>query len=184
MAQLTLKVIKVKQKNLSTKAEGYASRVISNGIADFDAICKEASKNTTLHPRELELAFGLALDAVSDALQDGKIVELDQIGRLYPSIQSKWTATADEQKLSNFTKRVTFRPAQAITTAIQGAKLTWATEKEAKEAENNGTATDTDTTGGDTTGGGTSSGETSGGDTSGGDTSGGGSSSDSGGANL
>ncbi len=39
MAQLTLKVKKVANKNLRTKVMGYASRAIANGVATFDDIC-------------------------------------------------------------------------------------------------------------------------------------------------
>jgi len=143
MAQLTLKVKKVANKNLRTKINGFASRAIANGVATFDDICAQAANNTTLHPKELALAFGLALDAVRDALKNGKIVDLDQIGRLYPAISSHWTETEDEQTLDGLTKRVAYRPSTEINTAIAGAKLAWATAKEAAESDNNGTTTDT-----------------------------------------
>lgn len=143
MAQLTLKVKKVANKNLRTKVNGFASRAIANGVATFDDICAQAANNTTLHPKELALAFGLALDAVRDALKNGKIVDLDQIGRLYPAISSHWTETEDEQTLDGLTKRVAYRPSTEINTAIAGAKLAWATAKEAAESDNNGTTTDT-----------------------------------------
>ena len=153
MAQLTLKVKKVANKNLRTKVMGYASRAIANGVATFDDICAQAANNTTLHPKELALAFGLALDAVRDALKNGKIVDLDQIGRLYPAISSHWTEKEDDQTLDGLTKRVAYRPSQEITAAIAGAKLAWATAKEAAESENNGTTTDDGGDNGDNGGG-------------------------------
>lgn len=142
MSQLTLKVKKVPNKNLRTQVAGFASRAIANGVATFDDICTAAANNTTLHPKELALAFGLALDAVRDALKNGKIVDLDQIGRIYPAISSHWTATEKEQTLDGLTKRVAYRPSQEITAAVTGAKLAWATDKEASESENNGTTTE------------------------------------------
>lgn len=51
MAQLTLKVKKVANKNLRTKVMGFASRAIANGVATFDDICAQAALNTTLHPK-------------------------------------------------------------------------------------------------------------------------------------
>ena len=153
MAQLTLKVKKVANKNLRTKVMGYASRAIANGVATFDDICAQAANNTTLHPKELALAFGLALDAVRDALKNGKIVDLDQIGRLYPAISSHWTEKEDDQTLDGLTKRVAYRPSQEITAAVAGAKLAWATAKEAAESENNGTTTDDGGDNGDNGGG-------------------------------
>jgi predicted histone-like DNA-binding protein len=144
MAQLTLKVKKVPNKNLRTQKAGFASRAIANGVATFDDICKLAATNTTLHPKELGLAFGLALDAIRDELKNGKIIELDQIGRLYPAITSHWTETQEEQTLDGLTKRVAYRPSQEITAAIAGAKLAWATAKEAAESDTDGTDTGTD----------------------------------------
>ena len=149
MAQLTLKVKKVANKNLRTKIMGYASRAIANGVATFDDICAQAANNTTLHPKELALAFGLALDAVRDALKNGKIVDLDQIGRLYPAISSHWTEKEDDQTLEGLTKRVAYRPSQEINAAIAGAKLAWATAKEAAESEQQGTTTEPEPTGDD-----------------------------------
>ena len=142
MAQLTLKVRKVANKNLRTKVMGFASRAIANGVATFDDICAQAANNTTLHPKELALAFGLALDAVRDSLKNGKIVELDQIGRLYPAISSHWTETEDEQTLDGLTKRVAYRPSQEINAAVAGARLAWATAKEAADSEQQGTTTE------------------------------------------
>lgn len=130
MAQLTLKVVRRKQTNQFTKKEGYYSRVVSNGILSFDDVCKEASVNTTLHPRELALAFGLALDVVGNALKNGMIVDLDQIGRLYPAVQSKWTETKEGQRLSDMEKLVKFRPSKAVKDAVKGAKLAWASDEE------------------------------------------------------
>ena len=123
MAQLTLKVKKVANKNLRTKVMGFASRAIANGVATFDDICTAAANNTTLHPKELAFAFGLALDAVRDALKNGKIVDLDQIGRLYPAISSHWTETEDDQTLDGLTKRVAYRPSQEINAAIAGCGI-------------------------------------------------------------
>ena len=153
MAQLTLKVKKVANKNLRTKVMGYASRAIANGVATFDDICAQAANNTTLHPKELALAFGLALDAVRDALKNGKIVDLDQIGRLYPAISSHWTEKEDDQTLDGLAKRVAYRPSQEINAAIAGAKLAWATKQEAEESDNNGTTTDDGGDNGDNGGG-------------------------------
>lgn len=142
MAQLTLKVKKVANKNLRTQVKGFACRAIANGVATFDDICAQAANNTTLHPKELALAFGLALDAVRDALKNGKIVDLDQIGRLYPAVSSHWTETEEEQTLDGMSKRVAYRPSQEITAAVAGARLAWATAKEAAESDQQGTTTD------------------------------------------
>lgn len=151
MANLVLRVTKQKFRNGITRQDGYIARSVSNGLVGFDDICKYASANTTMHPKELALAFGLALDAVSDALKQGKIVELEQIGRIYPTVTSKMAETEDGLTLDSVEAKVSFRPAQEIKAAIAGAKLAWATEKEAAKAAQDGTVTDGTTTTGGTT---------------------------------
>lgn len=125
MEKTTLKVKTLKFKNQQTKEDGYISRAVTNGTVGFDDLCERASQNTTMHPREISLAFGLMLDAVRDALLEGNTVVLDQIGRLSPSITSKWTKKEKEQKLADMTTGVRFRPTQLIKSTIARTKLTW-----------------------------------------------------------
>lgn len=146
MAKLTLKVKKTTLKNGVTKKSGFISRAISNGVVAFDDLTTEIAHNTTFHHSEVEAIFGLAIDTIADALQQGKIVDLGKIGRIQPSISSKWTEKADDQKLSTARMHVVFRPSKAIREAVNNATLVWATEKEAAEADKKGTSEDSGTT--------------------------------------
>lgn len=176
MTQLKLKLTKQKFKNLQTKQDGFIARVKSNGTAGFDEICELASTNTTVHVGEMAAAFRLALDAIAKALKQGMIVDLGTVGKLYPAVSSKWTATEAEQKIANVTAKVAYRPSQEIQAAIASAKLSWANGTDDNEAD----TTDADGSGsGDSTS--TSSGN---GSDEGGTSSDAGGSSDSGGANL
>lgn len=167
MAKLTLKVKKVKFKNQQTKTDGYISRVISNGVVDMEDLCKEVAHNTTYNRGEVTGVAMNVLDVVADALKQGKIVELGELGRLYPSISSKWTEKEEDQTLANIETHVNFRPSQDVKAAIAGAKLAWASEKEAADADENGTTTDSGSTSdtGSTSGSDTGSGSSSGSDT-------------------
>lgn len=147
MTNLTLKVKKLAFKNAQTKKSGYISRAISNGVMAFDDLTAEMAHNTTFHHSEVEAIFGLAIDTIAQALQQGKIVDLGKIGRIQPSLSSKWTEKADDQKLNSAKMHVVFRPSKAIKEAINNATLVWASEKEAADADKNGTAEDTDTEG-------------------------------------
>lgn len=146
----TLKLRKQHLKNAITKKSGYITRAISNGVVAFDDLTAEISHNTTFHHSEVEAIFGLAIDTIAKALTEGKIVDLGKIGRIAPSVSSKWTETADGQKLTNVTKHVIFRPSKTVKNAINSATLVWATDKEAAEADKAGTTTPT--TGGNTGG--------------------------------
>ena len=155
MGSFTLKVKKQAFKNVQSKKAGYISRAISNGVVAFDDLTAEISHNTTFHHSEVEAIFGLAIDAITKALTEGKIVDLGKIGRIQPSVSSKWTEKEDGQKLTNISKHVIYRPSKTVKNAINSATLVWATEKEVADAEKQGTTTPS-------TGGGSHSGSTGG----------------------
>jgi predicted histone-like DNA-binding protein len=155
MAQLTLKVRKVKGINPKTKQEGLVARVVTNGKQSFEDICELAGLNTTMNVAELEAAGKLILQAAARELKNGKIVDLGPIGAIYPAVSGKWAEKAEDLQKSDLTLRVNYRPSDEIDAAIKGAKLAWASaEDEKKEQENGGENTTTDPDEGGNTGGG------------------------------
>ena len=153
MSKLTLKVKKVAQKNPSSKKMGFVARVLTNGEETFDDICEMAGLNTTLSPVEIEAASKLMLKAAARALKNGKIVNLGELGKLYPSVSGKWAEKEDDLQLSDLTAHTNYRPSQEIREAIAGAQLGWATDKDNGEPEPEG-GTDQPTPTGDNTAGG------------------------------
>lgn len=149
---MTLKLSKTKTINPSTRKAGFRTTVKSNGKADMDTLVKSASKNTTLHPAELRMAFELMLDAIQDNLTSGNIVELKGIGNIGFSCSGAWTETAEEQSSVEHKIGVSFYPSQEVNAAVASAKTSWVK------------ASDDDTTDTDSSDSGTSSGgSTSGG---------------------
>lgn len=149
---MTLKLTKSKAINPSTKKMGFRTTVKSNGKADMDSLVKSASKNTTLHPAELRMAFELMLDAIQDNLTSGNIVELKGIGNIGFSCSGAWTETADEQTGVEHKIGVSFYPSQEVNAAVASAKTSWV-----KATDDDDTTTDTDSgtsSGGSTSGGG------------------------------
>lgn len=149
---LTLKLSKSKAYNPSTKEQGFRTTVKSNGKADMDALAETASKNTTLHKAELKMAFELMLDAVSEALTNGKSVELKNIGTIGFTCSGAWTKTADEQNAVEHKIGISFYPGQTVNAAVASAKTSWV-----KATDDDDTTTDTDSgssSGGSTSGGG------------------------------
>ena len=164
MAQLTLKVRKVKTIHTKTKAEGLSARVVTNGKASFEDICELAGLNTTANVAEIEMMGKLILQAAARELKNGKIVDLGPLGGIYPSVTSKWVADADDLTKDDLALKVNYRPSDDIAAAVKSAKLAWASvEDEKKEQENGGENTTTDPeepeTGGDDNGGGQNGGE-------------------------
>jgi hypothetical protein len=145
--KLKIKANKLTRTVEGVKKQGYYGRVITNGTKTFADIAKESARNTTLHPKEAELAANLLLDAITERIKDGFIIDLGPIGKLYPAVSSKWVEDAEDLSLSDMQPRVNYRPSDDIAGAVRGASLAWATEKDEQE----GTATPED----DNQGGGT-----------------------------
>ena len=143
MPQLKLKVKKSGSINPITKEKGFATRVLTNGTADFSDIVIEASHNTTMHKAELRMAFELCLDSVTEMLKQGFIVDLGPLGKIYPSCSSGWYEKEEDIKLSDVKPTLYFRPGTEVEASIRGAQLVWAKGSD-DETEEEGT-TDGDT---------------------------------------
>jgi hypothetical protein len=151
--KLKIKANKLTRTVDGVKTQGYYGRVITNGTKTFGEIAKESARNTTLHPKEAELAANLLLDAITERIKEGYIIDLGPIGKLYPAVSSKWDTDPENLMLSEMQPRVNYRPSDDIAGAVRSASLAWATAEDEKE----GTETpddDNQGTGGNTGGGG------------------------------
>lgn len=168
MAQLRLKVKRIKSSNPVTKQKGFAARVLTNGTADFDDIVKEAGHNTTMHKAELRMAFELCMDSVTEMLKQGMIIDLGPIGKIYPSCSSGWYEKEEDIKLDDVKPQLYFRAGDDVAGAIKAAKLVWAKASDQEEEEEEGGETPAPSTddngGGSDTGGGTNGDNGGGGD--------------------
>ena len=144
--QLTLKVKKVNQVNPKTKAMGYAARVLTNGTESFDDLVDYASHNTSLHRIEVSGAAQLMLEAAARALKNGKIVDLGPLGKIRPSVLSKWVEDPKKLTKADLTKSLNYSASPDIVAAIQSAKLSWssAEDEESDTTEDGGENTTTD----------------------------------------
>jgi len=157
--KLKIKANKLTRTVDGVKTQGYYGRVITNGTKTFGEIAKESARNTTLHPKEAELAANLLLDAITERIKEGYIIDLGPIGKLYPAVSSKWDTDPENLMLSEMQPRVNYRPSDDIAEAVRSASLAWATAEDEKEGtetpddDNQGTGTNTGN-GGNTGGGG------------------------------
>lgn len=130
---MSLKLSRTKAYNPSTKEQGFRTSVKSNGKADMDSLIASASKNTTMHKGEMQLAFTLVLDAIKDALVGGNTVELKGIGTIGFSCSGAWTKTAEEQANVEHKIGVAFYPSQEVHAAVATAKTSWTKDGEGDE---------------------------------------------------
>ena len=150
MSQLKLRIKKVVMKKPVTKEPGFATRVLTNGTAEFEDIVKEAGHNTTMHKAELRMAFELCMDSVTEMLKQGMIVDLGPIGKIYPSCSSGWYEKEEDIKLADVKPQLYFRAGDDVEAAIKAAKLVWAKASDEEEEDENGGGTPS---GGDNNGG-------------------------------
>ena len=164
MAQLKLRIKKVSMKKPVTKEPGFATRVLTNGTAEFDDIVKEAGHNTTMHKAELRMAFELCMDSVTDMLKQGYIVDLGPLGKIYPSCSAGWYEKEEDMKLSDVKPQLYYRAGDEVEAAIKSAKLVWAKagEEEEEEDEEEGPSDGDGDTSGDDDGPSSGDGDTSG----------------------
>lgn len=158
--KLKIKANKLTRTVDGVKTQGYYGRVITNGTKTFGEIAKESARNTTLHPKEAELAANLLLDAITERIKEGYIIDLGPIGKLYPAVSSKWDTDPENLALADMQPRVNYRPSDDIAGAVRSASLAWATAEDEKEGtetpddDNQGNQGTNTGTGGNTGGGG------------------------------
>ena len=131
--KLKIKANKLTRTVDGVKTQGYYGRVITNGTKTFGEIAKESARNTTLHPKEAELAANLLLDAITERIKEGYIIDLGPIGKLYPAVSSKWDTDPENLALADMQPRVNYRPSDDIAGAVRSASLAWATAEDEKE---------------------------------------------------
>lgn len=150
--------MKVKKTLLKRKIDGemkagYYGRVITAGTKTVEDILKASTHGSTLDYREAKLALEMAIDAITEEIKKGFIVDLGPIGKLYPAVNGTWSEDPDLLKLSDLRGKVNYKPGDEIAAAVRGAKLSWTTEK---ETDDNTVDDEENTpTGGNQTGGGT-----------------------------
>lgn len=134
-------------KNPSTKANGFRSTVKANGKTTLEELFQLACKGTTLDSDEATLAVKKLSRGIIDTLQKGNIVEIDGVGNIGFSIESKWTSTAAEQKTVEKRLGIAFVPKPELRSTVRAINLTYAGEDTTSTSQG---STPTPTPGGQT----------------------------------
>lgn len=112
------------------KTLGYICRALTNGTMKLDDLAEEASLNTSAHKAEVKMNLELALDAAKRGLQNGKIIDLGPLGKIYPTVRSKWKTDPEDLKLEDLHTNVNYKPSEEILSGVHGATLVWASKKD------------------------------------------------------
>ena len=125
MSKLRMKVSKSRKNNLANKKMGYVARLITNGTASLDEMAENASRNTTLHKAELKMAFEMLMEEVANMLEQGYIVDLGRVGKIYPRCTSNWVEKASDLSLDDVKPTLYYHPGDDIAGAVRSAGLQW-----------------------------------------------------------
>lgn len=132
MAALKLKVKKALLSRIvnGTKKKGYYGRVITNGTKTVEEILKASCKGSTLDYREGKLALDMIIDGITEYIEQGYIIDLGSVGKLYPAVNGPWKEDPKELSLEDMRGKVNYKAGDDIAAAVRGARLTWTTEEE------------------------------------------------------
>ena len=118
-------------------APKYYSHVQANGDTDIREMSERIQQTCTVHKSDVYAVLVALEDVITDALKNGEIVRLGDLGSLQIGISSKGAETEDDYTESLIRKtRINFRPGSAlvgILTTLTFAKVKPRSTKADKE---------------------------------------------------
>lgn len=99
--------------------------IVTDGETTVDDLVKSIEKFSALSEADIRGVIIALENVMQDALANGKIVRLDKIGSLYPSLSSEGTDTAEEFNAQKHVKSIkaNYRPGKRIIDALKAATL-------------------------------------------------------------
>lgn len=99
--------------------------IVTDGEETIDDLVKAIEKFSALSEADIRGVIIALENVMQDTLANGKIVRLDKIGSLYPSLSSEGTATAEEFSAQKHVKtvKVNYRPGKRVSDSINAATL-------------------------------------------------------------
>ena len=109
--------------NAQTPRKFYA-QAVNNGYVSFDELCEEIAEGCTLTSADVKATLDRMAWAISKNLQNGRIVEMGELGNFRMTIGSKGSITKEDFNTSLIKKpRVKFYPGKRIQTARTETKF-------------------------------------------------------------
>ena len=123
----------------------YYGRVQANGDVNIREMSERIQQSCTVHKADVQAVLLALEDAITDALKNGEIVRLGDLGTLQIGISSKGATTEEDYDVSLIKKaRINFRPGLALAGVLTSltykkvAKKTVAKTEESEEEESGG----------------------------------------------
>ena len=99
--------------------------IITDRVETIDDLVKSIEKFSALSEADIRGVIIALENVMQDALANGKIVRLDKIGSLYPSLSSEGTATTEEFNAQKHVRniKVNYRPGKRLSDSMKAAVL-------------------------------------------------------------
>lgn len=110
------------------KTEKYVGKRRFADPFDLQRLAKEVSHVTGQQQAQVEITLNYMIQAIEDALLDGRSVALGSLGTLSPAISTIASDTADGVKIRR--KRVLFRASKQLRTIIQNLSVRLITDED------------------------------------------------------
>ena len=101
------------------------ANIVTDGEETIDDLVKAIEKFSALSEADIRGVIIALENVMQDALGNGKIVRLDKIGSLYPSLSSEGTATPEEFNAQKHVRtiKVNYRPGKRLSDSMKAAVL-------------------------------------------------------------
>ena len=115
-------------------APKYYGRVQANGDVNIREMSERIQQTCTVHKADVQAVLLGLEDGIIDALKNGEIVRLGDLGTFQIGISSKGAATEEDYDVSLIKKaRINFRPGSALAGALSGLTFQKVAVKYTKE---------------------------------------------------
>ena len=101
------------------------ANIVTDGEVSIDELVKDIEKFSALSEADIRGVIFALENVMQNALANGKIVRLDKIGSLYPSISSEGTDTPEEFIAQKHVRNIkaNYRPGKRLSDSMKAAVL-------------------------------------------------------------
>lgn len=124
MKKIPYSVAARKKPNAPSEPEKFYANAQSRGYVSIEEISERLSRATTVTRADTKAVLAALEDEITDALQNGEIVQLGDVGTFRVSLSSEGTDKEDEFSPAKIKAvKVLYRPSAKIKNAVAGASF-------------------------------------------------------------
>lgn len=108
-----------------TKTEKYVARQVVSGQVNFSKLCTQVGQICGAHRGTVQLVIAGLVDAIVNNLDDGKSVQLGELGIFRPGIRAKAADSAEGATAESiYRRKINFTPGAALKDVMNKVSIT------------------------------------------------------------